>query len=68
MLIELPFGISDEIAQRLGILATSREPGGGEAIRLFVKKMAYPIWKGEFGEANTIEQKSKLLPGGPHRQ
>ena len=25
-------------------------------------------WKGEFCKANTIEQKSKLLPGGPHRQ
>ena len=30
--------------------------------------MVYPIWKGEFCEANTIEQISKLLPGGPHRQ
>ena len=40
----------------------------GEAIRLFVRKMVYPRWKGEFCKANTIEQKSKLLPGGPHRQ
>ena len=30
--------------------------------------MVCPRWKGEFCKANTIEQKSKLLPGGPHRQ
>ena len=25
-------------------------------------------WKGEFCKAETIDQKSKLLPGGPHQQ
>ena len=30
--------------------------------------MVYPRWKGKFCKANTIKQKSKLLPGGPHRQ
>ena len=30
--------------------------------------MVYSRWKGEFCKANTIEQKSKLLPRGPHRQ
>ena len=30
--------------------------------------MVYPGWKGKFCKANTIEQKSNLSPGGPHRQ
>ena len=30
--------------------------------------MVYPRWKGKFCKANTTEQISKLLPGGPHRQ
>ena len=30
--------------------------------------MVYRRWKGEFFKANTPEQKSKLLPGGPQRQ
>ena len=30
--------------------------------------MVYPRWKGEFCKANTIEQKSKLLPGGQEPQ
>ena len=30
--------------------------------------MVYPRWKGEFCKANTIEQKSELLTGGPDRQ
>ena len=30
--------------------------------------MVYLRWKGEFCKADTIGQRSKLLPGGPHRQ
>ena len=37
-------------------------------MRLFVRKMVYLIWKGEFCKADAIEQKPKLLPGGHHRQ
>ena len=46
----------------------SGETRGKQLDYLSERWFVYPRWKGEFCEANTIEQKSKLLPGGPHLQ
>ena len=62
MLIELPLRISDEIARGLGILAMSRETRGNQLDYLSER------WLIQDGRANFVKQKSKLLPGGPHRQ
>ena len=46
----------------------SEETRGKQLDYLSERWFVYPRWKGEFCKANTIEQKSKLLPGGPHLQ
>ena len=46
----------------------SGETRGKQLDSLSERWFVYPRWKGESCEANTIEQKSKLLPGGPHLQ